>query len=410
VNRALAWTVVAFTAGLTPAGAAVVAVPFSAAPIAAPAFSGAASIAMPALASPALPNLALAPSLTASPALAAAAPLPVVAAPALVPAAAPALPALKAAAAPDEPGDANNHGAPKSPESQSAEAAARFDGAAASPAPVAAPAARVLGSGLKVADEADEPWLAELVGTLRQSKTGRRVLRDIDNLAEIRGHATLVVVKKISNNGEFRYDSDIVVMDSAHRRRDPLQSAPILAHELQHVLQRSFGLPADALELEIESYTVENRVYSELGIEPAPKTFARDARARLLRDTDEFIKWLKVQYKENHALHGETDAAYAEWLEGQYAKIELRMRRAEKNLKLARRVAAKMQAEGKPDSAVKNFIQDDVEPIERHLRNLAAERAWNLRDQELMKDPEALAKFRAYSRGVVRRARALSRS
>jgi hypothetical protein len=410
VNRALAWTVVAFTAGLSPAGAAVVAAPFSAAPLAAPAFS-AASISAPALSSPApLAASALAPSLAAAPLLAAPNLLPVVASPAIAPAAAPALPALRAAAAPDEPGDPKSPNAPKSPESQSAEAAARFDGAAASPAPVAAPAAPALGSGLRVADDADEPWLADLVGTLKRSKTGRRVLRDIDALSAKRGHPTLVVVKRIANNGEFRYDSDIVVMDSAHRRRDPAQTAPIFAHELQHVLQRADGLPADALELEIESYTVENRVWSELGVEPEPKTFARMARARLLRDTDEFISWLGDQYKNNHVLHGETDRAYANWLSGQGERIERRVKRAEKELRAAKRVAERMRAEGKPEAAVKNFIQDDVESVERRLRDLAAERAWNLRDQELMKDPAARARFRAYSRGVIRRARALSRS
>lgn len=410
MNRALAWTAVAFAAGLSPAGAAVVAVPFSVAPVAAPAFS-AASIAAPALSSPApLAALALMPSPSAAPLTGAPNVLPLVAAPALAPAAAPALPALRAAAAPDEPGDPKNPEAPKSPESRSAEAAARFDGAAASPAPVAAPAAPALGSGLRVADDADEPWLADLVGTLMRSKTGRRVLRDIDALSAKRGHPTLVVVKRIANNGEFRYDADIVVMDAAHRRRDPAQVAPIFAHELQHVLQRAMGLPADALELEIESYTVENRVWSELGVEPEPKTFARMARARILRDTDEFIKWLGEQYKENHALHGETDAAFSSWLTEQAEKIERRVKRAEKNLRAARRVAEKMKAENKPESAVRSFIQDDVEPIERHLRDLAAERDWNIRSQALMADPVARAAFRAYSRGVIRRARSLSRS
>ena len=243
-----------------------------------------------------------------------------------------------------------------------------------------------------------------------QSKTGRRVLRDIDALSARRGHPTLVVVKRIANNGEFRYDADIVVMDAAHRRRDPAQVAPIFAHELQHVLQRAMGLPADALELEIESYTVENRVWSELGVEPEPRSFARMARARLLRDTDEFITWLGEQYKENHALHGETDAAYSRWLEEQAEKIARRVKRAEKDLRAAKRVAERMKAEGKPESAVRSFIQDDVEPVERRLRDLAAERDWNLRSQALMADPVARAGFRAYSRGVIRRARALSRS
>ena len=408
MNRAFALTLIACAAGLSPAGAAVVAVPLSVVPLFTPAFSAAASISIPTLA-PSLPQqaLALTPSLSAAPLYAA----PIITPAPIAQAAAPALPALRAAAAPDSPEGPKSPDSPKTTESESAAASARFD--AAAPAPEAVPAnppAPPLGAGLKVADEADEPWLAKLVGTLTQSKTGRRILRDIAALEQKRGHPTLVVVKKISNNGEFRYDSDLLVMDAAHRHRDPLQTAPIFAHELQHVLQRGLDLPVDALELEIESYTVESRVWTELGIKPAPKTFSRQARASLLRDTDEFIEWLGLQYNANRLLHGGTDAAYAAWLSEQGVNIERRAKRAEKDLRAAKRVVEKMKAENKPEAAVRSFIQDDVEPVERRLRALSVERDWNIRDQALLADPAARARFRQYSRGVIRRARALSRS
>jgi hypothetical protein len=413
VNRTFALTLAACAAGLSPVGAAVMTVPLSAVPVSAPAFSVAASIAIPALA-PSIPlqALALTPSLLAAPLLAAPNISPIAAAPA----AAPALPALRAAATPDEPGDPKRTDAPKTPESEQAAASARFDGAASSPEAVAEPAkappvAAKLGDGLRAADEADEPWLVALVGTLSQSKTGRRILRDIAALEKKRGHPTLVVVKKISNNGEFRYDSDLLVMDQAHRRKDPLQTAPIFAHELQHVLQRDLGLPVDALELEIESYTIESRVWSELGVEPPPNSFARQARARILRDTDEFIAWLNLQYNENRALHGGTDVEYLNWLKyEQLPKLERRVKRAEKNLRAAQRVVERMKAEGKPEAAVRSFIQDDVEPVERLLRGFAAERAWNERDLAMLSTPEGRALFRKYSQGVIRRARTLSRS
>jgi hypothetical protein len=369
----------------------------------------------PALSAPTM--IAPAPAPTAAPTAAPAAMIPTAAL----------APAARLSAAMDGPGAPNEQAkpaadAPKSAESETASSGVMFDGTATTPAAVpvepAAPAKAArpkrvkypLGAGLKTADSADDAWLAEVVATMGRTKTGRRVLRDIAELAVKRGNPTLVVIKAIGNNGEFRYDSDLLVMDVGHRRRAAEQTAPIMAHELQHVLQRSMGIPADAQELEIESYTVENRVWSELGVEPAAGTFARSARRRIMRDADKFIAWLNGQYKQNRPLHGGTMTAYVDWLKEKQPKMEKRFARAEKDLARAKRVAEKMRAEGKPEDAIKSFVQDDVEPVERRLRNMGYEKKWIEHDLAALSTPEGQKSFRDYSRGVIRRARALSRS
>lgn len=378
------------------------------------------TMAIPLAALPALPAPAV--SMGAAPVAAAnamAAAAPAVAAPALKP-------APRAAAdgkeGPEFKAPADQ---PKTEEGESAASGKLFDGAKPEAlAPVAAPAAapepapaakpkrvrRELGAGLKAADPADEEWLAAVVKTLGTTKTGRRILSDIAELREKRGNPTIVVVKAIGNNGEFRYDSDLLVMDATHRRRDPEQTAPIMAHELQHVLQRALDLPVDALELEIESYTEESKVWTELGIEPKSQSFARQARGKLRTDPDAFFTWLNEQYKNNHALHGGSMAGYVKWLEDKKPALAKRVRKAEKDLERAKRVLESMRAEGKSEAAILSFLQDDVEPVERRLRNLAVEKAWGERDLGLLSTPEGRARFRSYSRGVIRRARALSRS
>lgn len=298
-------------------------------------------------------------------------------------------------------------------ESAAANAGALFDGTAAAPQaetpapPVAAPAP--LGSGLRMARVEHEEWLAAVVGLLSGTRTGRRVLRDIDALAARRGTHILLDVKAIGNNGEFRYDSDLLVMDSGHLKRDPLQSAPILAHELQHVLQRAMELPADSLELEIESYTVESRVWSELGIEPEKGSFARMARQRLLKDAPGFVKWLGEQYKNNIALYGTTMDEYVARLEKNLARAKRAEAQTRRKMAAIERVMESMRANGMSEETIAAHRREDLEPLERSLRDNLVNRAWTERDLLRLKDPAIQAAFRAYARGVMRRARSLSR-
>lgn len=344
----------------------------------------------------AVPSL-LSPSVVVQPSLAlAVSPIPAAAsAPKLEPAANASLPAaIEAALAPETPAlDSLYDGSAPAPEPS------------IPPAPPAAP----LGSGLRMARPEHEAWLKSVVDLLAITRTGRRVLRDIDALALRRGVPILLDVKAIGNNGEFRYDSDMLIMDSGHLKRDPYQSAPILAHELQHVLQRSLELPADALELEIESYTVESRVWNELGIEPDAGTFARDARKHLAKDFPGFVKWLGEQYKNNIPLYGSTMDAYIARLEKNLARAKKSEAQTRKKIKALERVLESMKANGMSEDAIAAHRREDMEPLERALRDGAVNRAWTERDLARLKEPAIAARFRAYARGVARRGRSLSR-
>lgn len=298
-------------------------------------------------------------------------------------------------------------------EQESADSAARFDGSVfngneAAP-PVAAPAP-ALGSGLRMAQTEHDAWLSSVLSLLKSSRTGRRILRDIDALGSSRGRPILLDVKAIGNNGEFRYDSDLLVMDAGHLKRDPYQSAPILAHELQHVLQRAMNLPVDALELEIESYTVESRVWTELGVEPAAGTFARSARASLKKGASQFAAWLGGQYKNNIPLHGSSVDAYIARLQKNLKNAKAAETRTRKKRAAVERVLESMRANGMSEDAMSAHRRDDLEPLDRSLRDGAANRGWMERDLLLLSSPEGRERFRAYSRGVMRRARSLTRS
>ena len=304
---------------------------------------------------------------------------------------------------------------------ESSAVSALFDGALAAPsladevvpfaaAPPAAPPVRApIGSGLRMARPEHDVWLSPVVALLEGTKTGRRVLHDIDALAYRRGRPILLDVKPIGNNGEFRYDSDMLIMDSRHLKRDPFQSAPILAHELQHVLQRDMELPVDALELEIESYTVESRVWNELGVEPEAGSFARDARKRLLKDASGFVKWLNTQYEDNIALYGLTMDEYVARLKKNLVKADKAEAKTRKKIVALERVLASMKKNGMSEEAIAAHRREDLEPLERALRDGAVNRGWIERDLRRLKAPEIRDAFRSYARGVIRRARSLSR-
>jgi hypothetical protein len=360
---------------------------------------------------PAALSFDLSAPLAAMPAIFSASP----AAPSIVAAPAPAAALALIPAAADSPKFPENPNSPPAKaappsEADSSSAGASFDGSApAAPTAPALPAAP-LGSGLKMAKGEHEQWLGPVVGLLSGTRTGRRVLRDIDALAASRGRPILLDVKAIGNNGEFRYDSDLLVMDSKHLKKDPLQSAAILAHELQHVLQRALALPTDALELEIESYTVESRVWSELGVEPEAGSFARQARSRISKDLPAFVEWLKLQYKENIPLYGSSLDAYVARLEKKLAAAKKSEAKTRRKRAAVERTLESMRKNGMDEAAIEAHRREDLEPLDRSLRDGAVTQGWLERDLRMLAEPEGRARFRAYAQGVIRRARALSRS
>lgn len=330
---------------------------------------------------------------------------PTLSAPALVPTLAPSLPAAQNAPLPSPEPAKPSAAEPAAAEQQSAEAARRFDGTL--PAPAAEPVLVGPVESWRAAKPDDAQWVGAVMDALRGSRTGRRVLGDIEALARGRGRPVIVDVAKISNNAEVRYDSGLLVMDRNHRRKDPALAAPIMAHELQHVLQKAQGLPVDALELEIESYTVEARVWDELGLVPAPRSFARMAKSKLQRDPDSFFVWLAGEYDKNRILHGGTMESYAAWLELQREKSRKKLKRYRRRIAEAERVLQTMAEAKVPAKQIDAHRHDELLPAQADLRGEELALAWIERDLARLASEEGREAFRAYSRGVIRRARAM---
>ncbi len=129
----------------------------------------------------------------------------------------------------------------------------------------------------------------ELAG---QTKVGRRVLEEA---AKLLGSMPLAVdvLDLGKNHGEYDYlDRRLRLNRKLLRPEARAQLAATLVHELRHVIQHTQGVPAEAIEMEIEAHLDDLALMRELGFEPPPKTFARQLAEALKEGPERFVEIL----------------------------------------------------------------------------------------------------------------------
>lgn len=229
---------------------------------------------------PLTPRLSPAPAVSASPALSAAlAPMP-------------SMPALSAVLAPAAPSPAIL-AAPAPQLSAASDLAAP---AQTQSAPSAAPAATAaLPSWLKLTDRKHAAALATAVALALNTDAGRQAF-DAAGRALSSDKPLPVDVRGLGrNNGEYDYLDHRLRLD--RKLFQPGREADLagtLAHELTHVAQHAAGLPSNALELEIQAHLRDLALADELGVQPGPHTFARQAREALAEGAAKFIALLQA--------------------------------------------------------------------------------------------------------------------
>lgn len=291
--------------------------------------------------------------------------------------------------------------APQSPEQSSAAGAQLFDGAAslAGSADSAVPVAPLPAS-ISVADPKDAAWLASVIAVARQSRTGRRVLKQIDGLLKTRGRPlTMVVTTLGANNGEYVYDWEILRMGAHYRKGEPAAAAPILVHELLHVVQKEYGLPTDALELELEAFAVTLMVYHELGLPLPPRSFEKQVDKNFRGPLKDFVSWLAKEYKTNLSIRDGLEA-YQETLEERAESEESSLKRLEKRLAKQEAIIQGMRDSGQPSEMIKTYAAEQLGPIKLKMMETRANLKWARRDLDLLSTPEGVARYRAYAARV----------
>ncbi|TPW20417.1 MAG: hypothetical protein FD126_1705 [Elusimicrobia bacterium] len=203
----------------------------------------------------------------------------------------------------------------------------------------------------------DTALLDAALAEARKSKTGRRVLARAEKA--MGGSPLPLQVRDLRGNlGEFDYMAGVLRLDRAHLESDPKQAAATLVHELVHVLQHREGVPAEALEMELEAHIFSMTVSRELGI---PLGGFETAAAKAL---------------------AKGPRAYADWMAGQLpGKVRLL------------------------DSDFKTAVEQlemEVDDLENAPRVSAERLDWARSDLSLLKSRKGRAAYRALADRVLR--------
>lgn len=210
---------------------------------------------------------------------------------------------------------------------------------------------------LTIRRASDAALLETAMTEAKKSATGSRVLARAQKA--VGGKPLPLQVRDLGGNlGEYDYMAGVLRLDRAHLTSDPKQAAATLIHELVHVLQHIDGVPAEALEMELEAHIVSMAVSRELGI---PLNGFEAAAAKAL---------------------AKGPKAYADWMAGQ---LPGKLRLLDSDFK-----AAVEQAE---------MEVDDLENASR----ISAERLeWARRDLALLKSRKGRAAYRALADRVLK--------
>lgn len=174
------------------------------------------------------------------------------------------------------------------------------------PSAVAVPLAGVADS-LDAAPERLAPWLetedAKIAAALdravalaRSTRSGRRALDEAEKILAAEGRTLPVLVLGLGRNyGEYDYLARNMRLHSAlFKKGREADLAGTLVHELTHVAQHGRGVPANALEMEIEAHLQDLDMMAELGLKPPKGTFARQALDFLAQGPDKFVELLQA--------------------------------------------------------------------------------------------------------------------
>ncbi len=167
--------------------------------------------------------------------------------------------------------------------------------------PVQALAAQADGS---IGEERLAPWLATddpktaaaidaAIELAMTTKAGRRAVSEAE--AVLSENPLPVVAGALGRNfGEYDF---VLRRMRLHRALfAPGREADLagtIVHELTHVAQHAVGVPSNALEMEIEAHLQDLEFLRELGLEPPPNTFARQAYEALRESPRAFVKLIQ---------------------------------------------------------------------------------------------------------------------
>ncbi|MCR4296969.1 MAG: hypothetical protein NUW21_15670 [Elusimicrobia bacterium] len=149
---------------------------------------------------------------------------------------------------------------------------------------------------LETGDAKTAAALDRAVALARATRAGRRALDEAERVLAEQGRSLPVRVLALGRNyGEYDYVAkDMRLHKDLFLKGREADLAGTLVHELTHVAQHALGIPSNALEMELEAHLRDLDMLRELGLEPPPHTFARQAFDALAESPAKFIAMIQA--------------------------------------------------------------------------------------------------------------------
>ncbi|MDE2290453.1 MAG: hypothetical protein KGL53_00105, partial [Elusimicrobia bacterium] len=207
------------------------------------------------------------------------------------------------------------------------------------------------------------------------------------------------------------WQTSVVRLSSSLLKTDPRRAAPILIHELTHVLQKSRSLPYHAFELEHEAFLVTIRTAHELGVRYPRSDFQGEAQRRFEGDLDKYVAWLLRQHEseDNISLLSGSRKEFLEKLYARRTKKEASVRTAERALAKARGTYRTMRSSGYAAESLEYFRKGELDPARENVRYAKGSLALVERDIQVLESLGGYARYRAFADSLNKKAAALHR-
>jgi len=247
--------------------------------------------------------------------------------------------------------------------------------------------------------------LAAILAEAEKTPSGRRILRKIEKMSKRRRRKVVFEFKSMqSAHAYVDWGTHVVRISRSFLYGDAKLAAPVLIHELSHVLQKANGLPFHAMELELEAWMYTLKVARELGLKFKRGDFQFEAQRKFKGDLDEFIDWLHDAHNKQESfsiLTGDREH-YTEMLGLQIEKHEHRLH-LHLNL-LARRQATyrQMKKAQYPSEALKKYLSQEIAPVRRQLKEDEEDLKGLRKEMRVIRSRKGFQNYRDWARRVKR--------
>lgn len=277
-----------------------------------------------------------------------------------------------------------------------------FDGAASAPR---------LPAYLRAASPEDSAFLARVYEEALRSRTGRAVLKRVEELTGAGRQPVILELFDYRDNteGDLTPDWELVRLERGFMKSGPRSAAPTFIHELTHVLQIAEGLPHGALELELEAFLHSLKVAKELGVRFKRGHFLEDASRAFRRSLKDFIELIEGNYEGSFTLVNSSLDKVEERLLRDKKSSERAIREHEADLRERQDTYRALRAAGHPRRALQAYHASYVKGNQVRIQSEEDRLYWTAHDLRILYTEAGRRRYLEYSRDVLSRMRAFHR-